>query len=69
MGVKNFDQLGFADHFVKQRPTRRRQRLAEIDALIDWLTISKLLAVVRDPKLGRKGYPPLLMFKALLLAK
>lgn len=68
MGIKNFDQLGFADHLVVQRCTSKQRSLEKIDAQIDWSPFSDLLLATRS-KTGRKGYPPLLMFKALLLAQ
>ena len=68
MGVKNFDQLGFADMLVKQRKTKKQSSLEQIDARVDWQPLERLLAPTRST-LGRKGYPPLMMFKALLLGK
>ena len=69
MGVKSYDQLGFADYLTPDRVTRARRTLMRIDAVVDWAPFAQILAEVRDPKMGRKGYPPLLMFKALLLAQ
>ncbi|WP_114011798.1 IS5 family transposase [Cohaesibacter intestini] len=68
MGIKNFNQLGFAEQFVRQRKTRKHSSLEQVDATVDWDPIMQILSVTRA-KVGRKGYPPLLMFKALLLAQ
>ena len=68
MGVKNFDQLCFADDLIQQRKTRNQSSLERIDAKVDWQPIADLLSVTRA-RTGRKGYPPLLMFKCLLLAQ
>ena len=68
MGIKNFDQLGFAEQFIRQRKTRKHSSLEQIDAAVDWDPITQILSVTRA-KVGRKGYPPLVMFKALLLAQ
>ena len=68
MGIKNFDQLCFADQLIQQRPTRKQSSLEQIDRQIDWAPIAELLSVTRA-RTGRKGYPPLLMFKCLLLAQ
>ncbi|HZF75308.1 MAG TPA: transposase, partial [Acetobacteraceae bacterium] len=44
---------------------RRLERIAE---LIDWAPLEQLLAPLRAPT-GRPGYPPLALFRALLLAQ
>lgn len=70
MAVKSFKQLGFADHLVRQRKTRHHRALEQIDASLDWNPIADLLAPVRKAGTsGRQGFPPLLMFKCLLLAQ
>jgi IS5 family transposase len=38
-----------------------------VDELIDWDPIEKRLEPLYDPSNGRPSYPPLMMFKALLL--
>ena len=43
-------------------------RLERIAGLIDWTAMERLLAPLRAPT-GRPGYPPLAMFRALLLAQ
>lgn len=41
--------------------------LREIDRQIDWRPLEEALRPLYHPSQGRPGYPPLLMFKALLL--
>ncbi|HXK90352.1 MAG TPA: transposase [Thermosynergistes sp.] len=40
-----------------------------VDELIDWDPIEKRLESLYDPSNGRPSYPPLMMFKALLLQR
>jgi IS5 family transposase len=44
------------------------RRLERIAGLIDWAPLERLLAPLRAPT-GRPGYPPLALFRALLLAQ
>jgi IS5 family transposase len=44
------------------------RRLERIGGLIDWARMERLLAPLRAPT-GRPGYPPLALFRALLLAQ
>jgi IS5 family transposase len=62
-------QLGFVDHLVVGTGSRRKDHLAQIDALIDWSEIEALLAPLRAGKMGRPPYPVLAMFKLLLLQR
>lgn len=62
-------QLGFADHVVAGGRSRRKDKLAEIDALIDWSTVAALLQALRPARMGRPPYPVLMLFKALLLQR
>lgn len=45
----------------------RTGRLDRLSVLVKWYRFEKLLARLRDEGPGRPGYPPLVMFKALLL--
>lgn len=65
MGEKRIGAGGFADAFVAPG-VGRNVRLERIDGLFDWDRLSVLLKSVRSSS-GRKGYPSLSMFKALLL--
>jgi IS5 family transposase len=62
-------QLGFADHVVGVGGSRRKDRLAEIEALMDWRSVARLLAPLRPSRMGRPPYPPLVLFKVLLLQR
>jgi len=65
MGEKRIGAGSFADAFVAAG-VGRNARLDRIEGLFDWKRLFKLLKPVRSPS-GRKGYPALSMFKALLL--
>ena len=41
--------------------------LDEVDALVDWSAITHLLRDIHSSPKGEKSWPPLLMFKGLLL--
>jgi len=43
------------------------KKLDEVHELIDWTRLEKLLAGVHANRTGEKAWPPLMMFKALLL--
>lgn len=45
----------------------RNARLERIAALLDWRPLERLVSKVRPGDVGRPPYPPLMMFKALLL--
>ena len=47
---------------------RRRSSLDEIDALIDWAPLAQALSGVYAAAKGEPAWPPLALFKALLLA-
>ena len=42
--------------------------LGELDALIDWAEVDRHLAPIYAAAKGERAWPPLLLFKALLLA-
>ena len=65
MGEKRIGDAGFADAFVAPGLGANR-RLERIEQLFDWSRFEALLSEVRSP-LGRRGYPALAMYKALLL--
>lgn len=62
-------QLGFADHVVAGKRSRRKDQLSEIEGLVDWREIAALLRPLRSNQTGRPPYPALLLFKALLLQR
>lgn len=62
-------QLGFADHVVSGKQSRRKDQLSEITDLVDWPEVDALLRPLRSKGMGRPPYPPLMLFKALLLQR
>ncbi len=60
------EQLSLAEALVGRR-LGTNARLERIDGLVKWYRFEKLLAGLHDAPTGRPSYPPLAMFKALLL--
>jgi len=60
-------QQGFSDAFMAPG-LGHNARLSRIDAAVDWQPFSGLLRRLRSP-LGRRGYDPLVLYKAQLLAQ
>lgn len=65
MGEKRIGEGSFAEAFVAPG-VGANKRLERIEGLFEWPRFEKLLRALRSPA-GRKGYPALAMFKALLL--
>ncbi|MCP5082769.1 MAG: IS5 family transposase, partial [Alphaproteobacteria bacterium] len=70
MARRDYSQVTFAEVLLTgaRRERKRLKRLETIVALIDWKPIERILAPVNACKDGAEGYPPLSLFKALLLA-
>jgi IS5 family transposase len=66
MAVRSTGQFSFVDALAPQA-TVSGSRLDRISGLVKWYRFEKLLACLRDGGAGRPAYPPLLMFKVLLL--
>jgi transposase, IS5 family len=66
MSVKKSGQFSFVEALAPQLATGSG-RLDRLHALVKWYRFEKVLASVRDGGSGRPAYPPLLMFKVLLL--
>jgi transposase, IS5 family len=66
MAVKRIGQLGFADDLVGRR-LGTNAMLERIGKLIDWRKIEVLLEELHSSRYGRPAFPPLSLFKALLL--
>lgn len=64
MSIKRTGQLGFADAVLAGSPDGPLDRLV---GLVRWYRFEKLLAGLRDGGPGRAAWPPLLLFKALLV--
>jgi IS5 family transposase len=62
-------QLNFMDAAVSQRPQGRVSALDEIARLVDWAAFERLLSAIPTAKKGEPSYPPLVMFKVLLLQR
>lgn len=62
-------QMGFADYVVGGGRSRRKDHLSQIAGLICWDEIEALLHGLRPGRLGRPPYPPLVLFRALLLQR
>ncbi len=75
MGYKKLDQeLSFVDLILKDSMDKNRclKRLEDINDSIDWKNIEPVLLshyVVGTNREGADAYPPLLLFKCLLLQK
>ena len=69
MARKRIGQLGWGDDAVSRRRPGRRDRLAEIAGLIDWSPFEGLLSAIHSSPRGEPSYPPLMMFKVLLLQR
>lgn len=69
MPRRRVGQLGFGDAAASRRGNGGVDSLAEIDRLVDWAPLERLLDPVHRSARGEASYPPLVMFKALLLQK
>jgi hypothetical protein len=67
MGQRRIGQASLAEALLPAGVGSNR-RLDRIAGLIDWAPMGRLLAPLRAPT-GRPGYPPLALFRALLLAQ
>jgi IS5 family transposase len=68
MRRKKIGQLGFADAATVRSP-RGRDTLGEINRLVEWAPIEGLLDGIHSAARGEPAYPPLMMFKVLLLQR
>jgi IS5 family transposase len=70
MARRDYRQLNLADALIggRKRKRERLERLTEMHDLIDWQPIDVLLAGINSAEKGADGYPPLCLFKALLLS-
>jgi transposase, IS5 family len=53
---------------IEPPQSRRSGSLDEIAALIDWAEIDRHLTAIYASAMGEQGWPPLALFKALLLS-
>jgi IS5 family transposase len=70
MARRDYNQLSLAEALLggKKRKRKRLAQLQEMHDLIDWRPIEALLAAINSSEKGASGYPPLCLFKALLLS-
>ena len=69
MPRRRIGQLGFGEALASRRGNGGKDALAEIDRLVDWGPVERLLHGVNKSARGEASYPPLCLFKALLLQK
>jgi len=72
MAWKNLKQRSLADHLVSEHEalTELDEALTELDDVndfMDWQAIEDLLCDIHAKRRGNSVWPPLFMFKALLL--
>jgi transposase, IS5 family len=70
MARRDYRQLSLVEALLggKKRIRKRLARLQEMHDLIDWRPVDALLAAINSSDKGADGYPPLCLFKALLLS-
>lgn len=66
MAYRQVGQASFADALVGKR-SRGNPALKRISELVDWASVDQLLRALPQPGRGAPPYPPLVMFRALLL--
>lgn len=69
MSRKRVGQLGFEDAVVEARVGDRVDHLSRIEGLLDWGPFAALLEGLYPSRRGEPAYPPLIMFKVLLLQR
>ena len=69
MPRRRIGQLSWLDGALSRRQGRRRDALAEIHALVDWSGFERALGDIPCAAKGEPSYPPLMMFKVLLLQR
>jgi transposase, IS5 family len=69
MARRRIGQLGWMDAAVSQRGAQRRDVLSELCALLDWSRFAVLLNGIHAAAKGEAAYPPLMMFKVLLVQR
>jgi len=67
MAVKSSGQFSFVDALAPQVAGGGSGRLDRLHGLVRWYRFEKLLAPLRKDGAGRPAYPPVQMFKVLLL--
>lgn len=65
MAWKNLTQTSLADAFIHEH--QAITELDELNQLIDWKAIESQMSDINNNPMGEKAWPPLMMFKILLL--
>jgi len=65
MAWKNLKQKSLADGLMAHH--QALEELDDVNELIDWSRIEALLVGIHNKPRGEQAWPPLMMFKALLL--
>ena len=65
MAWKNLSQTSLADNLIHQH--QAITELDELNKLIDWKAIERLMKNLHNKNAGEKAWPPLMMFKVLRL--
>jgi transposase, IS5 family len=66
MSHRSVGQLSLADQLVKRR-AGQNEGLGRLAAMVQWQPLERALAEIYSASAGRPSYPPLVMFKCLLL--
>lgn len=69
MARKQVGQMSWLDAAASKARGDRRDRLSEISALLDWSGFEGLVSGIHASACGEAAYPPLVMFKVLLLQR
>ena len=67
MAVKQTGQMSLAEALLGGRAAAGSSPLDRLASVVKWYRFNQLLAGLRDTGAGRPAWPPLVMFKALLL--
>jgi IS5 family transposase len=69
MAHKKVGQMSWLDAAASRTLGSRRDKLSEISALLNWSPFEGLLSPIHSSQRGELAYPPLAMFKVLLLQR
>mgnify|MGYP000698503183 CR=1 FL=1 len=69
MRRRRIGELGWSDAIVAKHLAKRRDRLHEISGRLDWSRFEGCLQGLYPSSQGEPAYPPLMMFKVLLLQR
>ena len=69
MPRRRIGQMNWLDGALEHRAGRHKDALAELHGLLDWRPFERALEGVHRAAKGEAAYPPLMMFKVLLLQR